>query len=182
MIAKERNPDTGRLIDVLAAVPVGGIVSLAAMSDAIGRDIEQCRYLLYAAIRHAGREHGALFASVRGQGYRRLPVSEIATIGRTAREKIRRTARRGLRSMEAGLSAANDVPNDVRIRLLQEQSALGLIEHVTRERNLPQVPEGTTRPLPIAVAGRAFLQAIGALPAAEDAPGSESPTSAGQRQ
>lgn len=161
MIATELHPDTRTLIDLLLASPVGQIVTLGAMSEAIGRDIERCRYVLYSAIRNVERTHGAVFSCIRKEGYRRLPAEDIATIGKTARERIRHTARRTVKTLEAGLAGANDVPNEVRVKVLREQSALAMIEHVTRERNLPVVPEASNKPLPVAVTGREFLRAIG---------------------
>ena len=167
MIATELHPDTRRIIALLETVPVDGIVTHAAISGAIGRDIEPVRHLLYSAIRHMEREHGTVFACVRKQGYRRMPATEIALIGATARSRIRRTARRSIRSMEAGLTGANDMPNDVRLKVLAEQSALSMVEHLSRERNLPPMQEAETRPLALADTARAFLRSIGA---AKEAP------------
>lgn len=166
MIATELHPDTVALVAVLSAAPRGELIPLKTFSDAIGRDINRCRHLLYRAIRIMEREQGAVFACVRKEGYRRMAADEIVKIGQTARSRIRRTARRGQKSIAAGISGANDLSNEARVKLLQEQSALGLLEHLSRDRSLPQIPEQVTRPLPVAQTAREFLKAIGATEAA----------------
>lgn len=165
MIATELHPDTVALVAVLSNAPRGEIIPMKAFSDAIGRDINRCRHLLYSAIRVIERNEGAVFACIRKEGYRRMASSEIAKIGQTARSRIRRTARRGQKSIAAGIAGANDLTNEARVKLLQEQSALGLLEHLARDRSLPQIPEQVTRPLPVAQTAREFLKAIGATDA-----------------
>ena len=110
--------------------------------------------------RHA-HERQRRIATERGQGYRRLKPEEIITIGQTARARIRGTARRGARSIAAGVSGANDIAAPVQRAILAEQTALGLLEHMARDKNLPTVPETENRPLPVAVAAKEFLRSIG---------------------
>ena len=162
MIATDLHADTLALISVLQSAPHGEVIPLARFSTAIGRDIRQCRHLLYSAIRVMERDHCAVFASVRGEGYRRMASDEIVKIGQTARSRIRRTARRGSKSIAAGMAGANDLSNEARIKLLAEQSALGVLEHLARDKSLPTMPQDATRPLPVAVSAREFLKAIGA--------------------
>lgn len=162
MIATDLHAETLRIIDTLKAVPRGGTISLATISAAIGRDVGTCRHYLYSAFKHVEAENGAVFASVRGIGYRRMQPDEIVKIGQTARSRIRRTARRGIKSMTAGIAGANDLSDIDKRKVLAEQSSLGLLEHIARERSLPTVPPTETRPLPVATTARAFLEAIGA--------------------
>ena len=161
MLSLDLHADTRRIADALAAVSRGDTITLAAITNAIGRDIHRCRHLLYSAFRLVERENGAVFATERGQGYRRLKPEEIITIGQTARARIRGTARRGARSIAAGVSGANDIAAPVQRAILAEQTALGLLEHMARDKNLPTVPETENRPLPVAVAAKEFLRAIG---------------------
>lgn len=162
MIAIDLHADTLRIIDRLKSVPRGGEITLAAISQTIGRDIANCRHLMYSAFRHVEAESGAVFASVRGVGYRRMQPDEIVKIGQTARSRIRRTARRGIKTMSAGVAGANDLSDADKRKVLAEQSSLGLLEHIARERSLPTVPTTDTRPLPVAETARAFLELIGA--------------------
>ena len=164
MLSLDLHQDTQTIADLLASCPNGGTVALADITAAIGRDITGCRYLVYGAMRVAERDSGAVFASVRGVGYRRLLASEIAEVGQTARAKIRRAARHGVRTISAGMAGANDIAPDAMRKILAEQSALGMLEHMARDKNLPKLTETDTRPLPLAVTARAFLRSIGALP------------------
>ncbi len=162
MIATDISADTRRLADLLAEVPRSGVITFGTMSGAIGRDVLEFRHLIYGALRVAEREFGAVFASERGTGYRRLPPDEIVRIGQTARARIRRTARSGARSLTAGMTGANDIDPAMRRRILSEQTTLGLLEHIARDKNLAPVPEHENRPLPLAVAAKEFLRMIGA--------------------
>lgn len=163
MIALDLHADTARLSEVLVAVPQGETVTLKALSRAIGRDVTRCRSLLYSAMKRVERESGVVFACVRTVGYRRLTSTELVKIGQTARSKIRRTARKGAKTIKYGAEKANDISDQDRLRLLSEQSALGLLEHMARDKFLPEVPKDEMKPLPIAVTARAFLESIGAI-------------------
>tara|TARA_R110000868_G_scaffold134251_1_gene346161 strand:- start:153 stop:644 length:492 start_codon:yes stop_codon:yes gene_type:complete len=163
MIATDLHADTRRIIDLLASEPRGNTITLGAISKSIGRDIGRCRHLLYSAIRVIERDNGLVFSCIRGKGYKVMPSEDISRVGQTARARIRRTARRSIRTLEAGLAGANDISNEAKKKVLAEQSALALVEHLTREKNLPVMPESETRPLPAATTAKAFLQAIGAV-------------------
>lgn len=162
MIATDLHADTLRIIELLDSTPRGDIVALDDISAYIDRDIRRCRHLLYSALRFMEREQGAVWACVRGAGYRRLSPDEIVKIGQTARARIRGYARRGARSMEAGMQGANDLPNETKKKILAEQSSLGLLEHLSRDKSVPLVSDDQQRPLPVATTARAFLQSIGA--------------------
>jgi hypothetical protein len=82
-------------------------------------------------------------------------------LGQTARARIRGHARRGAKAIGAGLRFANDMPADALRSALAEQSTLGLLEHIARDRNIPTMPEVATKPLSYAEAAKAFLGKIG---------------------
>lgn len=162
MIAKDIHADTRIIADALNQLPRGELITTTAISDLIGRDIRLTVWHLYAAIRIVERETGAVFGCERGKGYRRLKADELVKIGQTARSRIRRTARKGSRSLAAGVMGINDLSPATTRKVLAEQSSLGLLEHLARDRNLPNISESETRPLPVAVTAREFLNAIGA--------------------
>jgi hypothetical protein len=161
MLATDLSADTRRLADALATAARGEIVTYKQLSEAIGRDIMGCRWLLYSALHVIERESGAVFATERRIGYRRLAPEEIVKIGQTARAHIRRTARAGARTISAGVAGANDLTPEMARQILAEQSALGLLEHVARDRNLPAVAETETRPLSVAATAREFFKRMG---------------------
>ena len=45
-----------------------------------------------------------------------------------------------------------------------ELSALGLLEHIARDRSLPSIPEDDSRPLSVAATAKDFMAKIGATP------------------
>ncbi len=160
MIATETRAEVIKLKALLQAAPVGAIVTLEAMSDAIGLPIERNRWMLYSATRQLQAEQGIVFSSVRSQGYRRLPAEEIPTIGETARKRIRRTAARGARAIQAGVMGANDLSDATRRRLMQEQGALSLLSHLARDKALPQVTDSAAPPT-MADTARQFMARMG---------------------
>lgn len=162
MIATDLSADARRIADLLAAIPRGETVTFATISSTIGRDINLCRHILYSGLNVAERENGACFASVRSVGYRRLAPEEIVKVGQTARSRIRGYARRGSRTLRQGMTGANDLTPEAQRQTAAELSALGLLEHIARDKSLPTIPEEDTRPLSVAATAKAFLQKIGA--------------------
>jgi len=161
MLITEVSAETRAIADLLIACPIGETVTLASMSDAIGRDITKHRYIIASARRLVEREVGAVFTSVRGVGYKRLDVERaIGVVAPAARKHIARSARRASRSITAALSKANDVPTDLQRRAVYELGVLGIIEYAARER-VKQTPEDTpTKPEPVAVVAKRWLSRL----------------------
>lgn len=161
MLTTEASPDTRAVAELLATVPVGEIVSFAALSAAIGRDITRCRHVLYAGKRAAERDAGAVFATVRGQGMRRLSAERAAeTVGTAARSHIRKTARKATRTLIAATSRANDLPPAVQRSVSAEVSAFALIEHLSRDAAVKAADDAPLKPTPVAITARAMMAAL----------------------
>lgn len=153
--------DTRAIADLLNAASYGQEVTIEQMSDAIGRDIRPVRYIAVSALRVAERETGAVFATVRRVGYRRLTSDEFHQIGSTARARIRKVSNRSNRSMTAAMERTNDMDPADRLAVLREQSTLGLVAHLSQDKQAPALVHGTTRPQPLAVTMRGALEALG---------------------
>lgn len=165
MIQTELSADTRAVADVLVACSVGGVTTFATMSAAIGRDITLRRYILTAARRVAQREAGAVFVSERAIGLRRISAERATeTVGSTARRHIRRTARRAKSALLAATNGVNDLPPVAQRRLAAEVSALGLIEHLSRDAASKPSDDAPTKPQPVAVTARDMLARIGVTP------------------
>lgn len=160
MIITDISPKVRALADRLAVVPVGESISFAALSGVAGEDITIRRHLLHSAIRIVQRESGAIFTNERGKGYRRLTAESIPGIGVYARARIRSTARRGSRAITDGLQFQNDVPEPIKLRATAELAALGLVEHLSRDRAVAQRAEPRS-PEAVADVVRATLKAAG---------------------
>ncbi len=138
-----RSVQTNALIDVLRAASVGSVVSYAALSEAIGEDVTECRHYLYTAV-NALQGEGIAFGTVRGEGVKRLVSEEIPAIGDDAMQRIRRTSRRARKRMGV-VSSMNDVPNEVRIKVNATASMLGVIENFSSNKSRKAVEAEVTK-------------------------------------
>ncbi|MCX7373878.1 MAG: hypothetical protein NTW56_15825 [Alphaproteobacteria bacterium] len=160
MIQTELSADTRAVADMLAACPIDGTISLQAISDRIGRDVRRYRHVLAAAMRVASRERGALFVTIRGHGYQRLPTDRAAEVlGPAARKHIRGTARRTRRKLEHSMARANDMAPDARLRATREIGVLGVLEHITRDATAAKAA-ASDKPEPVAVVAKSLLAAM----------------------
>lgn len=158
MIHTEVSAETIAVAAILSACPVGGVVALSAMSQAIGRDIRSARHIIASARRVAQREGGAVFVTERGVGYRRLSAERATeTLGTTARKHIRRTAGRTRRALVAATALANDLPPEAQRRAARELSVLGVIEHVAQDKHIRTKEHDSMKPEPVALVMRRFL-------------------------
>jgi hypothetical protein len=134
------------LADAAMACPIGETITYAQFSRAVGFPVQSRFYLLLNALNLANAESGALFQNTRTVGYKRLPGSMTAAAGKTGRRRIRRIASRANKTMANALSRANDLTNEDRLKAFKEQAALGLLQHMARDRNLPVVREDAPVP------------------------------------
>lgn len=153
--------DVQAIADLLAATPVGDVCAYARLSAAIGRDVTRCRYLALSAIRRLNKDTGALFASVRGVGYQRLPADDAHKVGSTARARIRRAARHASVAIGRAMDCANDMTPEARRRAVVEVGTLNLMAHLSTERSVANADTGADKPQPVAVTMAAALKAMG---------------------
>lgn len=151
------------LADRLLATPVGETVGYDALSAAIGEDVRERRYLLLAAIRAAGREAGALFASIKSVGYQRLSIDEVFAVGTRARQRVRRATKRTADQMTHALSFANDVSDEVRRKTNGEVNSLRLLHHLSTDRAQSHAPK-SDKPEPVGKVLRAMMEKLGTTP------------------
>lgn len=159
MINTEISPDVAALVAALTACSPGAQISYAALSETIGRDITTCRWLVESARHIAAREHGAVFANIRGAGYARLTTDQLAGVGATARSRIRHTARKAAKLITRGAEKANDVAPETQRRLNAEISALALVEHIADDKAAKPAAVHDTRPEPVALMARRLFAA-----------------------
>ena len=151
-----------RLADAFKACPIGEKISYAVLSAALGMPIQGRTYLAQRAMKLANQECGAHFVNIRGVGYHRLPGEEASSIGRHARERTRRIYRRANQAITNVLVYTNDISDKARMRAYSEQATLGLLQHMTYDRNMPVVAEGA-RPPPTQDVVRHTIEALRAL-------------------
>lgn len=160
MMNLEINAATLALMDTLRQTPVGEIVTFAELSNAIGMDVRQSRYLLHSALTILQREEGACFGNRRGIGYQRLRADDAPKIGNHTRLITRRAAKRGRKKITSLINRANDLSDDARRLALREISTLGLIEHISKDNTQLKPDPDRLAPEPVAITARRFLAAF----------------------
>jgi hypothetical protein len=135
-----------RLADLLTACPIEQIISYDQLSKTLGAPITGRLYFAHRAMELANAECGAIFVNVKLVGYKRLPHDEAHALGVHARRRGRRIFRQASKKIGNALVVANDMSNEARLKAYSEQAALGLLQHMTYDRNRPVIPEGVHLP------------------------------------
>lgn len=126
----------------MLGVHIDEIISIQQLSAAAGQDLVENRWVISAALRAVNAEYGAVFATVRGEGYRRLANSEGALFsGNRGLLRVRRASRAAMRFSTNAAKHANDMTADQRRRHNQQMSTLGLVAHLTLQRSVETQPE-----------------------------------------
>ena len=124
-----RSTQTLALIEVLQAASIGAVVTYAALTEAVGEDVQgPARHYLYSAMK-AVQSEGIAFGTVRGQGVKRLTADEIPAIGDAALLHIRRSSKRARKRMRVA-DGMNDMSNEARVKINATASLLGIVEHM----------------------------------------------------
>jgi hypothetical protein len=128
--------DVQALATVLDKLAVGSVATYAELTEAIGRDILNHRYLLDQTLNRLMRGR-KIFGCVKGVGYQRLSDSEIVESSFGAMRRIRRMARKQatrLASVEWNrMSDADRLAHNIHV------SVLGAIAHAATPSNLAKL-------------------------------------------
>jgi len=154
-----------RLADAFKACPIEAFVTYEQLSRAIGEPIQAKLYLAHKAMGIANAECAAIFVNERNIGYRRLPHDEAHGLAAHARVRGRRIFHRASKKVSNVLVMANDMSNAARLKAFAEQAALGLLIHMTYDRNRPKIRETSAAP-PTQEVVRAGIEAMRAARAA----------------
>lgn len=159
----ENSADVSRLRDRLSELAIGETVTFAQLEEVTGRDFKtKRRYLLVRAMDQLNAETGAVFESVFGVGYKRVPIEQAPNTGGRARRRIRKIAGRTMKRLANAAARANDVPLPTMLKLMQEQSVLGAIQSLSRDGTVEKAAADATAtsPAPVAVVARRLVEAL----------------------
>jgi hypothetical protein len=148
-----------RLADLFKACSIEETVSYDQLSKTLGAPIIGRLYFAHRAMELANAECGAIFVNVKLLGYKRLPHDEAHALGAHARRRGRRIFRQASKKIGNVLIIANDISNEARLKAYSEQASLGLLLHMTYDRNKPVIPEGAAAP-PTHETVRASVEAL----------------------
>lgn len=128
----EQAIDTRLLVSLLSKAEIGQLVTYAEMGAQLSREIEGADSYLQSALKIVQRDYDIVFSVVRGEGYKRLSDSEIVALGGQLPTKIRRIARRTVRT----LSKARDehLTNAQIIQRNAATSMAGVLAHVATDK------------------------------------------------
>lgn len=136
----EMSVDTRAIIKRLTSANPGDTVTYAEISALIGRNIQNgARYVLTSAIKHELAD-GRVWEAVRKEGVKLLRDNEIVSVGEQAMPRIRRVARKAVRKLTA-VQDFSALPNEQKIRHNTLISALGVLAHLTKPKQLTAVEE-----------------------------------------
>lgn len=162
MISTQISPDVAALVGRLITSKPGDDVVYADLNTAVGRDVvKTARYLVLRALDVAARDHGAVFANIKGVGYRRLAPEDAHTLGATARESIRRKSRKARKRILSATSRVNHLDAESARKTNAELSVLGVIEHVTHTKSARPVASHETAAEPVAITMQRLLREMG---------------------
>lgn len=149
------NPETEieveRLTKVLSNLPIRSIASYAELSQAVGYDVQERPFTLMKARERVEKQTGLRFATVKGEGVKKLDGASVAGIGAAARKVIARRAKRQAARL-TGLSY-NDIDASSQQRIDAERSLLGAISATAKADIAKVEQEARTGPV---VAARIF--------------------------
>lgn len=154
--------DSAALALRLTEVAVGDIVRYDDLSKAIGRDVRSSAAgALESARRVAQRDSRAVFASVRGEGLRRLTDAEIVDLSDSGRDRIRRQAKRTAKKLVCvdydALPAEKKVKHNAALSMM---GALASIATDTAQKRLEKQIAETGKQLP---AAKSAIEALGGI-------------------
>ena len=155
------NAQIVRLIsERMARTSPGGIVTFDEIARASSTDIRRKSYLVHSAIRLLNRDTGAIFASVRGIGYRRLLQEQAHELGISTRGAIRRKSNRTATMISRAVSVANDMPNEAKRSAMSEMATLGLLRMMATDKHRVEVPETAVAPPAVTDVARSVLAGL----------------------
>ena len=126
--------------DRLAGVSINAIVSHAELRQLVPDSLTTLSHyvLVQRAQRLLNAENGSVFATVRGEGYRRLAhVTGADYASNLALLRVRRQSQRGIKITTFAIEFANDASDDDRRRVYQKLGTLGMIEHLSYRKPRP---------------------------------------------
>lgn len=136
--------DAKLVYERLKLVPVGAEVEYQELSTLVGRDVTAAgRGLITTARRKALKEDYMVFGVIRKQGLKRLSDVEIVNTGEDTIGRIRRTARKGFRTITA-VKDFSALPNDAKIRHNVYVSMLGMVAQASSSPQMKRLEKKVT--------------------------------------
>lgn len=155
----ELSVDTQAIERLLLTAGVNDIVTYAALTAAIGRDVQgNARSNLIAAVRRVLRDHDIVFDAVHNVGVKRLDDAAIVGLGHRYTRKIGRMARRARRKLSKVQDFAA-LPNALRVEHNLRYAMLSVVGYFAGEKQAKRLAGRIQETMP-GVTLRASLDAM----------------------
>ncbi len=138
------------LAEAFAETEVDEVLTYEEMSTLIGRDVREIRHVIETARRRLLRENGAVFASVRNVGVKRLSPDETVDESESVAKRSRNANRKALRLL--GTIEYEKLTGDKRNEYTALQAQARIVDLTLRARNkrkLEALASGDSKPLAI---------------------------------
>lgn len=146
----QQPPAVLALAELLANSPVGEIISYDTLNKELGFNLlaARNRWVIGRARDLLNERHGLVYATVRSQGLKRLPMAEGAEYaGEKPLLRIRSAARAGIRRLTNSVRHTNDLSPIQSRQANTRLCALGLIQHLSMSRTVATLPENIPPPV-----------------------------------
>lgn len=127
------------LVDAMTEIPFGGFISHDEIEEVLGFDVRKDPTILASARTKLNRETGSVIRNVRGKGYTRLTAEQYAASIAAVRTKIRRQARRTVRTFKFAIAKTTNIPPNELANVGREMAIMGLISHISRDSVIRKV-------------------------------------------
>lgn len=154
----EMNIDTRVMYEHMKNRMIGETVTFRELGELIGRRVWGGTANLQSALRRLENE-GLAFANVRGVGYQRMNDVEVVNTAETAREHLRRKAKRACKRL-ACVREFDKLENDMKIKHNAAMSGFGAIASILapgRMKSLEEKVASVQAQLPLAKTLEAFM-------------------------
>lgn len=135
-----------KLSQILLLAPVDEIIPWSSLRKI--DNVEIPGWMIQRARELLNKEYGMVFATVRGEGLRRLTSSiGVKYVGERSLLGIRKAARRGSRRLGNAVRFSNDITPSARRLANSQQCALNLMEYISMAKTVATLPdEAPTKP------------------------------------
>lgn len=135
----ERIALRSKLTTLFKECPVGSTVSHESIRTVTGLFSYESRAVVHSVLKALNENDGAVFTSVYGVGYQRMPTEALHEVGVSARRSVMKKTRRAQKTLINALGVVNEP--EARRKLHTEVGMLGLIELAASNKMTKKVVE-----------------------------------------
>lgn len=137
----EVQAEIAKLVPLLQALSVNGILAYENASKAIGRDVRrEARYSLLRARQQVEKDDGVRFAVITNVGIKRLSADDVPAIGSYAIKHLHRTAKTAVKRL-SDLRAYNDMQPEDRLRIAGMRLVASHVAEKTERKAVKEVED-----------------------------------------